>query len=451
MEDYLKRNEISLKEYQQKGILWCKEMEKIGVNINGVCVRSGILADEMGLGKTIQMIGTMLDHFKLHTLIVLPKVLLEQWRNIIHTTLGHRPLIYHGAAAKRVSICVLYNAPIVLTTYGMLSQSKEKYIKGSPVKYNLLHDIEWDRIIFDEAHHLRNRNTRNHKAAAHIKATHKWLVTGTPIQNSITDLYGLFAVLGIPQSYYTKPDERKTILSNFILKRTKIQVGVEMPTLTHDIITVNWEDKKEREIAADIHGKLYFNKKSPITSSSIHLCNMHPFAVMHLAKQSCITMKMTPSISEVGYQSKLNKVVRMIEERKDNGNAKLVFCFYHVEIEILVTSLSSIGMRVAKLNGQTRQSLRNKLLSDDLDVLILQIKTGCEGLNLQRFNEVYFVSPQWNPAAEDQAVARCHRIGQDKPVQVFSFDMEWFEDEDVYTMDTHMHTIQRYKRGLYLE
>lgn len=451
MEEYLKRNGLSLKEYQQKGILWCKELENEGVVLNGVCVRSGILADEMGLGKTIQMIGTMLDNFKLHTLIVLPKVLLEQWRNIIYTTLGHKPLIYHGATAKCVSVCVLYNAPIVLTTYGMLSHTKDKYIKGTPVKYNLLHEVVWDRIIFDEAHHLRNRNTRNHKAAVHIKATHKWLVTGTPIQNGITDLYGLCAVLGISQSYFTKQDDMNTIISNLILKRTKNQVGIEMSMLTHNLITVKWEHQKERDIAAGIHEQLHFNKKSEILEVDTST-NMHPFAVMHRAKQSCITMKMMPSISEVGYQSKLNKVLRMLEERKDNGNAKLVFCFYHVEMDILAVSLSDKGMRVAKFDGNTRQSLRTKLLSEDLDVLVLQIKTGCEGLNLQRFNEVYFVSPQWNPALEDQAVARSHRIGQDKPVEVFSFDMELFEDDDIRndTMDTYIHHTQQYKRGLYL-
>jgi len=451
MEEYLKRNELSLKEYQQKGILWCKELEKNGVLLNGVCVRSGILADEMGLGKTIQMIGTMLDNFKLHTLIVLPKVLLEQWRNIIYTTLGHKPLIYHGATAKGVSLCMLYNAPIVLTTYGMLSYTKEKYIKGNPVKYNVLHEVVWDRIIFDEAHHLRNRNTHNHKAAVHIKAVHKWLVTGTPIQNGITDLYGLCAVLGISQSYFTKQDDMNTIISNLILKRTKSQVGIEMPILTHNLITVKWEHKKEREIAAGIHVQLHFNKKSDILEVDTST-NMHPFAVMHRAKQSCITMKMMPSISEVGYQSKLNKVIHMIEERKENGNAKLVFCFYHVEMDILVSSLSDKGMRVAKFDGSTRQSLRTKLLSEELDVLVLQIKTGCEGLNLQRFNEVYFVSPQWNPAVEDQAVARSHRIGQDKRVEVFSFDMEAFDDDDIKndTMDTYIHHTQQYKRGLYL-
>jgi len=446
--NYLTRNGLSRKEYQEKGVLWCKDVEKNGVKINGQIVRSGILSDEMGLGKTIQMIGIILENFKLHTLIVLPKVLLEQWRNIIHTTLGHKPLIFHGTSAKDILLHELYNAPIVLTTYGMLSKMNGKSL---PVEYNLLHNIVWDRIIFDEAHHLRNRNTRNHKAAVVIKASHKWLVTGTPIQNTITDLYGLCSVLGIAQTYFTKQDEMNIIVSNLLLKRTKIQVGIEMPTLTHHMVSVTWENEKERQIASDIHEQLHFNKKvhiSDIDSYSV----MHPFTVMHRAKQSCISMTMLPYEHDNGYQSKINKVIDMIVERKDNGSAKLVFCFYHVEMDIIVKSLSDKGMCVAKFDGRTHQSIRTKLLSAELDVLVLQIKTGCEGLNLQQFNEVYFVSPQWNPAVEDQAVARSHRIGQDKPVQVYSFNMEGFQEDQVCndTMDTYIHNTQQYKRGLYL-
>lgn len=142
----------------------------------------------------------------------------------------------------------------------------------------------------------------------------------------------------------------------------------------------------------------------------------------------------------------------MIAERKDNGSAKLVFCFYHMEIDILVKSIADMGLRVANFDGRTTHTTRQSLLSSGLDVLVLQIKTGCEGLNLQQFNEVYFISPQWNPAVEDQAVARSHRIGQDKPVQVFSFNMEVFDAEDIYseTMDDYIKGVQHFKRTLYL-
>lgn len=432
---YLIRNGLSPKEYQQKGIQWCTNIEKAGVLINDTKIHSGILADEMGLGKTIQMIGLILENFKLHNLIVLPKALLQQWQHIFYTTLGHNPLVYHGASAKHITMHQLYNAPIVLTTYGMLLQMKGKY--------NILHNMTWERIIFDEAHHLRNRNTRNHKAALHIQAKHKWLVTGTPIQNSLTDMYGLCALLGIEQTFYTKREHIDIIINSLILKRTKSQVGIEMPTLTHNTITVQWENNTEKQIAQTLHS-LHFRNTDTTLQQDMPL---HPFTLMQRAQQSCITMKMLKN-TDLKYQSKINYVVNMIKERKDNGSAKLVFCFYHTEMDIIVQSLGDIGMRVAKLDGRTNQTNRKLLLSSNLDVLVLQIKTGCEGLNLQQFSEVYFVSPQWNPAMEDQAVARSHRIGQVKPVHVFNFNMEWFEED--MTMDSYITGVQHYKRGLYL-
>lgn len=442
---YLNRNGLSLKTYQQEGIQWCNDIEQSGVQLDDGCVYSGILADEMGLGKTIQMIGVILEHFKLHNLIVLPKILLSQWKHIIYTTLGHTPLVFHGASSKRITMQELYNAPIVLTTYGMLVEMKGKY--------NILHSMVWDRIIFDEAHHLRNRNTRNHKAALHIQSTHKWLVTGTPIQNSITDMYGLCAILGIKQSFYTKPEHMQTIVDSLILRRTKTQVGIEMPTLTYNTITVKWENPTEKQIAETLY-VLWKNVSAREMLMEDHLVgkmSMHPFALMLRAQQSCISMKMLPHMN-LAHQSKLNKVISMIAERKDNGSAKLVFCFYHLEIDLIVKSLSDLGLRVANFDGRTPPAERQSLLSSGLDVLVLQIKTGCEGLNLQQFNEVYFISPQWNPAVEDQAVARSHRIGQDKPVQVFSFNMEVFDKEDIHseTMDDYIKGVQHYKRALYL-
>lgn len=442
---YLNRNGLSLKAYQQKGIQWCTHIEKNGVMLDETLVHSGILADEMGLGKTVQMIGVILENFKLHNLIVLPKILLSQWKNIIYTTLGHYPVVFHGVSSKHMTTQDLYNAPIVLTTYGMLVQMKGKY--------NILHSLVWDRIIFDEAHHLRNRNTRNHKAALHIQATHKWLVTGTPIQNSITDMYGLCSLLGIKQSFYTKREHIPTIVDSLILKRTKTQVGIDMPTLTYITITVKWENPTEKHIAQTFY-TLWKNvaaREMFVEDDNVGKISMHPFALMLKAQQSCISMKML-SHKYLAYQSKINKVVSVIAERKDNGSAKLVFCFYHLEMDIIVTSLSVLGLNVAKFDGRTNHTTRELLLSSGLDVLVMQIKTGCEGLNLQQFNEVYFISPQWNPAVEDQAVARSHRIGQDKPVQVFCFNMEVFDDKDITseTMDDYIKEVQRCKRRLYL-
>lgn len=125
--------------------------------------------------------------------------------------------------------------------------------------------------------------------------------------------------------------------------------------------------------------------------------------------------------------SKLDSVVDVILERKDNGSGKLVFCHFKEEMNELAARLRGVGLNIGILDGQIAKVARQKLLKERKDVLILQIQTGCEGLNLQdNYSEIYFVSPHWNPYVEDQAIARCHRIGQRKPVFVWRFEMNNF-------------------------
>lgn len=148
--------------------------------------------------------------------------------------------------------------------------------------------------------------------------------------------------------------------------------------------------------------------------------------------------------------SKLDAVCEKILERKDNDNGKIVFCHYKMEIDEIQRRISDEGLDVRVIDGRTKKKERQGILTSKCDVLILQIQTGCEGLNLQQFNEVYFVTPHWNPAVEDQAVARCHRIGQQKPVYIFKFSMVGTDEELLSkTLDTHVKGYQGAKRELY--
>ena len=464
-EAFLQRNGFDAKDYQREGVEWMLGLETDGCMMGTKRIRGGILADEMGLGKTIQMIGLLLANFKLHTLVVLPRALLEQWEIIITKTLGHRPLVYHGYEGRTATIEEVKGSPIVLTTYGMLAKLSEKPRKGVPLKFGMLHKVAWDRVIFDEAHHMRNRNTRNHKAGACVPATHKWLVTGTPIQNSVTDFYGLCAVLGMEQGFYTNKSNIRTISEALIKKRTKKSVGIILPDLHRHVENVEWESQEEKTLAADIHSHLAFANVAMREENPFSRAGFHHFAMLQRARQVCIDSSLLEKnikvLLELGiledesfltqamqYQSKINAVVSKIEERKENGRAKLIFCHYHSEIDKLMGRLSDMGLKTARFDGRTSQLERDEiLLSDEFDALVLQIRTGCEGLNLQRFSEVYFVTPNWNPAVEDQAVARCHRIGQESEIDVFSFKMESFDDENfTKTLDKYVKDVQRFKR-----
>ena len=459
---YIQRNGLEAKGYQTSGVEWCMEIERDGRRMGNKTVRGGVLADEMGLGKTTQMIGLILSNFKARTLIVVPRALLEQWDNVLIETLGHTCVLYHG---KKAPLDELIRAPIVLTTYGTLAQLKTKPRKGEPLVFGDLHKVTWDRVIFDEAHHLRNRNTRSHKAGVTVKATHKWLVTGTPIQNSITDFYGLCEVLGVEQEFYSKRENIESIAANLIMKRTKEGVGLELPPLNRHVIEVEWENEAERQLAEDIHAHLTFSQVAIREENGFKNLGFHHFAMLQRARQACINMDLlagsVKTLIELGvmedsefieqalqYHSKLDKVVETILERKENGKGKLIFCHYHGEMASLMQSLTEGGMKCARFDGKTTQAKRQELLSDEsLDAIVLQIQTGCEGLNLQRFSEVFFVSPNWNPAVEDQAIARCHRIGQQEATDVFSFRMTSFDgDAFTRTMDMYTRDLQQVKR-----
>ena len=255
--------------YQEEGVGWMVCREESG--------GGGVLADEMGLGKTIQILGLICTNVVEHTLIVLPRALLEQWKTTIKKTMNHNALIYHNSGTTKINKITshtLSKSPIVLTTYGMLNSY-------------LLQNTQWDRIVFDEAHHLRNSKNKTFKLAHNIISPIKWLVTGTPIQNKRQDFYSLCRILRIPENIYTNPDNLATIAKDFILKRTKKLVGIHLPDLQQDIIHVDWQSDTERELAQDIHHNLSF---SNISNSAGHLSSSSssPLPFLTYARQSCI-------------------------------------------------------------------------------------------------------------------------------------------------------------------
>jgi SNF2 family DNA or RNA helicase len=378
------------------------------------------------------MIGVCLANFMKKTLIVVPPILIDQWYDQILKTTGHKSLIYHGANKKYFDIDILNNSVIVITTYSTLN--------------SILLNIKWSRVIYDEAHHLRNDNMRS-CCSRFIRANIRWLVSGTPIQNKKKDFYNLCQILKMPTSYYTDNNNLPEIARCFIMKRTKKQVGINLPDMMVDNIQVNWKNNNEMMLSKVIHSVLNFG---PINLNyNNHFSNFikryFPLIMFLRARQSAILPKLLkrwfdklidngciPDYCDFeeafDCSSKLDSVIDAIYANKDNGNGKIVFCHYHEEMDEIAMRLRNIGFtNVAIFDGRKIGTARSKILAEKNDVLILQINTGCEGLNLQEnYSEIYFVSPNWNPCVEEQAVARCHRIGQTKTVFVKRFEMSGF-------------------------
>ena len=454
---------LDSKDYQREGVEWILSNELNKNPLQGV--RGGLVADEMGLGKTILMIGTIISNFKRRTLIVVPLALLDQWYSEIYKTTGHKALIYHGAAKKDIDFDVLERAPIVITTYGQIKCKKDVGHR------KLLHHLHWSRVLFDEAHHLRNSSTQNWSGAMRLTANIRWLITGTPIQNRKADFYSLCEIMGYKQDFYIEDDNLMDLVRASILKRKKEEVGIKLPDTRTTIVNVKWSNKSEQILAEDIHNMLNFSDvhtERGVNSAIAALGNEY-LPLLIRARQACIYPKlMAPIINKfkqlgliedgsdveaedaLKHCSKIDAVIKKILQRKDNKRAKLVFCHYRGEIDIIASRLEAHELHVQKFDGRTSHAERSEILTTPCDVLILQIMTGCEGLNLQHFKEIYFVSPHWNPAVEDQAVARCHRIGQMEDVDIFRFQMGSFDDDGLTTtLDSYSASIQNAKRELF--
>ena len=517
---WLEKNGLDRKPHQIKGVQFCVGNEKQG--------RGGLIADEMGLGKTYVMLGTMIENPLKKTLIVLPLALLGQWYKIIKEKCPHldvfafhsnitwsysptaeTPLEFkqknpktqgraaynryeeyktaktYGEAIKlgmwkadfrhdlnqgyivNLTKKRIEEADILITTYGRTLTKKNQAEEDI---YNHLYDVQWDRVIFDEAHHLRNSGTSRFIGANKINSKIRWLITGTPIQNRFSDFYSLCENMGIKQEIYKDDSALTWIAKHYIIKRTKKDAGIELPPVTIHTEKADWKSEKEQELSEQIHSLLSFTqvrKESGSINPSISALGGQSQSILPYlirARQVCIYPELVKKAIEkyikdglidddpdfleaINSSSKIDKVLNTIDERKSNGRNKLIFCHFRGEIDILESKIANLGLDVKTFDGRTSHNQRNEILENACDVLILQIQTGCEGLNLQQFSEVYFVSPHWNPAVEDQAIARCHRIGQESQVDVFRFTMDNFGSTTI-NIENHSNNLQDIKRDI---
>ena len=283
---WCKNSGLDIKPHQTVGFKWVLERElapKTGAP-------GGFLCDEMGLGKTILMIGNMVLTPKApsqKTLIVLPKCLLEQWFNAILKFTGIKSLVFHGAKTSEIKPHDLENSWVVITTYGMVGIRKKSKKYDCP-----LWNVAWDRIIFDESHHLRNSKTSAFMGAQKLKSPIKWMVTGTPINNKKTDFYNQSVIQG--SSSYFKPSIQsiREIIKDIVLKRTKKQVGIKLPEKNTHIIEVVSKSVEEDTLIRNIHNLMSVAPVTPQNVNSIiqnlgRMCQS-VLPIFMLMRQSCI-------------------------------------------------------------------------------------------------------------------------------------------------------------------
>jgi SNF2 family DNA or RNA helicase len=569
-DEYIEKSGLEPKSYQREGVEFCLRRESSRrlpggcgdsqiaaeagagtVTVAGVGVVGGIIADEMGLGKTIVMMGLILANLAMYrrTLIVVPVALIAQWVAQIKQTIidtGVKPdltvVVYHGSAGKRrvvlseggVDTVWCLRPPkrsgggsgssgkpidIVITTYGCIAMeeppAKPKISKKSGSVLSLL-NFRADRVIFDEAHHLRNKNSRMFKGAMRVVSVVEkdmcpspspspsvWIVTGTPIQNKISDLKSLCYMLGFKVSDLMTEEQRRAIRDEYVLRRTKVSVGMvadvsgveeadvtcapRLQSLKHYKMNVPWGSENELELSREIHQKARSTsdraERLKLYTRMRQMCVWpalltKPDEIKKKGESSMDRIEDTHGFAlndfkiAISKQSKMDRVVAtMVAEAADrSGKKSIVFCHYRREMtrlrDMLLQSDCFGGGRsddIAIIDGTVGSRERARIFVDEPKVLILQIRTCSEGLNLQSYSDVYFVSPHWNPCVEDQAIARCYRMGQTSQVRVFRFYMTDFavEQEDaenpnveeetgryISTLDHKCEEIQERKRML---
>jgi len=266
--NFLSRNKLETKAFQIECFKWCIEKEQAQhqqVEQQAQHEQAseeekkqpphikfgGVLALEMGLGKTIIMLGLVKCNVMAHTLIVLPRSLLDQWEQSIIKFCGYTPLVYHGSRPQNMKLSLeslKAASQIVITTYGQVSlPSLKQRNKGR--RHSLLHSIEWDRVICDEAHHVSHSKTNEYKGVQMLQSRIWWLVTGTPIQNNEKELYTLYSLLGLShaKTYYNNADNYTDIAKQLVYYSTKASVGLALPPLNEHKIHVAWENAAEEE------------------------------------------------------------------------------------------------------------------------------------------------------------------------------------------------------------
>ncbi len=443
----------TLRPYQLEGFTWMKMLNQ---NMFG-----GVLADDMGLGKTIQTIALLLNQYETASqaeeqeakgqlsmfdisiqgfntsllpasLIVMPTSLVHNWTNeIVKFAPQLKIYLYTGnnrTKSKEIGK-ILKHYHIVLTSYG-IARNDIEYLKNYNFQY----------IILDESQNIKNPGSKVYQAVKELKGNFKLVLTGTPIENALIDLWaqmnfvndGLLGNLNFFKNYFAGPIEKKQdenkaqklkqLINPFILRRTKEMVAKELPPVTEQTLVCDMTEDQQ---------KFYEREKSGIRNEllkAIEETGVNKNAI--LALQALTKLRQIanhPALVDDTYCGSSGKYEQIFEKLGNAISEKhkvLIFSSFVKDLELIEKDLLKQKIKYSKLTGATsdRQKAIKAFTSDEsCQVFLISLKAGGVGLNLIEADYVFVLNPWWNPAAESQAINRAHRIGQTKNVFVYKF------------------------------
>lgn len=426
-----------LRPYQRLGASWLWYLKNQGLG--------GILADEMGLGKTLQALallsapGPAAGRGEGFSLVVAPASLLENWRReSARFAPGLRVFVHH--AANRInSADTLRDVDLIVTSYGTLARDAEFFAS-----------LDFSCVVADEAQHIKNRRSLNARSLRSLHAKARFLLTGTPLENSLEDLRSLFEFLmpgylpalppglrGDERQFHDRRMLAKT--AHYILRRTKQAVAPELPPRIEQVLWCEMSEGQAalyRQTQEAGERELYDLEGAGASEARLRFAMLTQLLRL---RQICCDPRLAKASASEASSAKVDALVELLEEAVDDGHRVLVFSQFTTMLDLLAKQLDELGLSQCRLDGsmtaKARQAQVDRFQANaDIPVFLLSLKAGGTGLNLTGADMVVHFDPWWNPAAEMQATDRAHRIGQTRTVTSYKLICSGTVEEKVLAL-----------------
>ncbi len=439
----------TLRPYQAQGVDWLQFLRGAGIG--------AVLADDMGLGKTVQTLAHLVieqaeGRLDRPALIVCPTSLVPNWAaEVERFAPGLRLLVLHGPA-RRERFCDIPAHDLVITSYALISRDAE-----------VLTAQDWHIVVLDEAQMIKNPAAETTKLVAGLKGQQRLCLSGTPLENHLGELWSLFnflapGFLGSSKSFrsrYRMPIEkrgdetRRALLARrvrpFLLRRTKEEVATDLPPKTEIVEQVELEPA-QRAIYESIRLAMHERVRKAIAERGLARSGIIILDALLKLRQACCDPRLLKIASVKRTKpgsAKLERLMELLLTLLDEGRRVLVFSQFTSMLELIIPRLDDADISFALLTGDTidRRTPIHRFQSGEVPVFLLSLKAGGKGLNLTAADTVIHYDPWWNPAVEDQATDRAHRIGQSKPVFVHRL-------VTIDTIEQKMEVLKARKRAL---
>lgn len=423
-----------LRTYQQQGIQWLYDLKNMNLN--------GILADDMGLGKTLQVLVFYEQYVSKEkpSLIVCPSSLMYNWMSEIEKfKIDGDAVCVTGTQDVRKDI-IKENHELYITTYDYLRRDVELYMS-----------MEFEYIVLDEAQFIKNPKTKNAQSVKSLKSRHRLALTGTPIENGLSELWSIFDFL-LPGylyslNYFTKNFEKpiqmgddkrqaqlQKLVSPFILRRTKKQVLKDLPDKVEKDLWLNFSPEEKQLYLANL---AQVNEQLQQQLELEQVDSILILAMMTRLRQICCEPRMLYE-NYTGESTKFKMCLDLIETLKENDKKVLLFSSFTSIFDSFIEEFDRRGIKYHMITGAVDKKKRKEEVdafqNDDSNVFLISLKAGGTGLNLTKAQAVIHFDPWWNVSAQNQATDRAYRIGQTKNVLVYQLLMKNTIEEKIYEM-----------------